>query len=488
MILTSKRVGNTSIQLYYSLGIDPLGFPIIIAKGVQSPRPAFEPIASKIIALDTPESLHQDYIILILKILEGLCFHFKKMKQNICKKMSKIKNLLLLKWEWFSFIRRRNWDNMEKYDVVIVGAGPSGIGMCSMLKDFGVESMTVIDKGKVGETFDKWPEEMRFITPSFTTNFWGHMVKLNCSGSVSGYIRNWTSNWKEYAKYLRTLAEHFELPIKENTEVENVEYSNNHFTININNSPIKSTYLIWAAGEYQYPEINAFSGSQLCMHNSTVKTWKEIKGDDFYVIGGNESGIDAAINLSRMGKKHSTWWKENPDAKITDPSETLTPYTVDRLMDEIAYDRITLVADTKVDEIKFENDNYIITNERDDSTYTTKSKPILATGFVSSLSMVKDLLIGMNQILMHYLTNTMNQEKHLVYFCRSQVRHEDLILCFIYKYRQRFGVVANAIGDRLGMDTSFLDQYEKKVYIRMIWVLERSAHANKNGQQTKIQF
>ena len=54
MILTSKRVGNTSIQLYYSLGIDPLGFPIIIAKGVQSPRPAFEPIASKIIALDTP--------------------------------------------------------------------------------------------------------------------------------------------------------------------------------------------------------------------------------------------------------------------------------------------------------------------------------------------------------------------------------------------------------------------------------------------------
>lgn len=47
-------MGNTSIQLYYSLGIDPLSYPIIIAKGVQSPRPAFEPIASKIIALDSP--------------------------------------------------------------------------------------------------------------------------------------------------------------------------------------------------------------------------------------------------------------------------------------------------------------------------------------------------------------------------------------------------------------------------------------------------
>ena len=54
LILTSKRIGNTSIELYYSLGLDPVSYPIIIAKGVQSPRPAFEPIASKIIALDSP--------------------------------------------------------------------------------------------------------------------------------------------------------------------------------------------------------------------------------------------------------------------------------------------------------------------------------------------------------------------------------------------------------------------------------------------------
>ena len=54
LILTSKRVGNTSIQLYYSLGLDPKNYPIVIAKGVMSPRPAFEPIASKIIALDSP--------------------------------------------------------------------------------------------------------------------------------------------------------------------------------------------------------------------------------------------------------------------------------------------------------------------------------------------------------------------------------------------------------------------------------------------------
>ena len=39
-----------------------------------------------------------------------------------------------------------------------------------------------------------------------------------------------------------------------------------------------------------------------------------------------------------------------------------------------------------------------------------------------------------------------------------QVRHENLIFCFIYKYRQRFGVVANTIGKALGLDTSMLEQ------------------------------
>ena len=34
------------------------------------------------------------------------------------------------------------------------------------------------------------------------------------------------------------------------------------------------------------------------------------------------------------------------------------------------------------------------------------------------------------------------------------VRHDDLSFCFVYKFRQRFGVVADAIARGLGMDTT----------------------------------
>jgi microcystin degradation protein MlrC len=54
IVLTSKRVGNTSIQQMYSLGIHPEEKQIVVAKGVQSPRPAYQPIASRVILVNTP--------------------------------------------------------------------------------------------------------------------------------------------------------------------------------------------------------------------------------------------------------------------------------------------------------------------------------------------------------------------------------------------------------------------------------------------------
>jgi len=54
LVLTSRRVGNTSIQQMYSLGIRPESKRVVVAKGVVSPRPAYEPIAAEIILVNTP--------------------------------------------------------------------------------------------------------------------------------------------------------------------------------------------------------------------------------------------------------------------------------------------------------------------------------------------------------------------------------------------------------------------------------------------------
>lgn len=54
VLLNSRPMGNTSRAELTSAGLDPMQIKIIVAKGVHSPRGAFEPIATELIQLNTP--------------------------------------------------------------------------------------------------------------------------------------------------------------------------------------------------------------------------------------------------------------------------------------------------------------------------------------------------------------------------------------------------------------------------------------------------
>ncbi|MBT6682176.1 MAG: hypothetical protein HOB07_09020, partial [Chloroflexi bacterium] len=54
LLHTKRGVGNMSRQQMYSAGIFPERYRVVIAKGVVSPRAAYEPIAREIILADTP--------------------------------------------------------------------------------------------------------------------------------------------------------------------------------------------------------------------------------------------------------------------------------------------------------------------------------------------------------------------------------------------------------------------------------------------------
>lgn len=54
ILLTSVRSGNTAREQMYSIGIRPEDYRVVVAKGVSSPRPAYQPIAAEIILVNTP--------------------------------------------------------------------------------------------------------------------------------------------------------------------------------------------------------------------------------------------------------------------------------------------------------------------------------------------------------------------------------------------------------------------------------------------------
>lgn len=111
-------------------------------------------------------------------------------------------------------------------DVIIVGAGASGVGCALMLtKTFGLDASRVmlIERGEaVGDTFRRWPAEMRFISPSFNQQGWTSSFDLNSiahgtSPAYSLHAEHPTGD--EYADYLNALASAANLRVRTLTEV-----------------------------------------------------------------------------------------------------------------------------------------------------------------------------------------------------------------------------------------------------------------------------
>jgi NADPH-dependent 2,4-dienoyl-CoA reductase/sulfur reductase-like enzyme len=99
-----------------------------------------------------------------------------------------------------------------------------------------------------------------------------------------------------------------------------------------------------STGEFQYPRCDGFPGAELCMHNSSVRSWaaevalakaaseradkKKRAIAERLVIGGYESGMDATVNLAALGVSVTVvasvpYWSQ----RTLDPSTELAPHT-----------------------------------------------------------------------------------------------------------------------------------------------------------------
>ena len=335
----------------------------------------------------------------------------------------------------------------DYYDVVIVGAGPAGLGIGIILQQLGIYYV-ILEKSSVGASFRKWPKETRFISPSFTGNFFKmpdlNAITPNTSPAFELLTEHPTGN--EYANHLQSLSKYFHLAIDTNVEVKNIENKTDSFIVKTNNETYGCKIVIWAAGEYQYPKKKSFDGDHQCTHYSEVSSFSAVKGKESVVIGAYESGFDAAVNLVNVGKRVTLIDdSEYLDLVKSDSSYSLSPYTRDRIkgvLDNIAYHK-----KTSVEKVEFDNGKYIITTYNG-KTFSSEDKPINCTGFSTSLKLVRGLFHFKRGYPL--LTDCDESRKtNNLFLVGPQVKHGDALFCFIYKYRQRFAIVAEKIAERL---------------------------------------
>jgi cation diffusion facilitator CzcD-associated flavoprotein CzcO len=340
--------------------------------------------------------------------------------------------------------------------VIIVGAGPAGLGVAIALQKMAVDYI-IIEKDSIGASFKKWPEETKFISPSFTGNFF-KMPDLNSispDSSPAFSLLTEHPTGEEYVAYLESISEYNKLKIHTGVQLNNIEQTDRYFSLDTSKGEYRCVYVIWAAGEYQYPKQNSFPGQDLCVHFSEIESFEDYPGDDVAIVGAYESGFDAAVNLSHAGKQVTIFDGESYVELVnSDSSYSLSPFTRDRLAE--VFDDLIYHKNTKVTQVQFQDGIYSIETDQD-ITLTTKTKPICCNGFDSSLTLVKDffdfhedypLINGMDES-----TKTEN-----FFLVGPQVKHSEALFCFVYKYRQRFAIVAEKIAKRIGSPERLIEE------------------------------
>ena len=346
--------------------------------------------------------------------------------------------------------------NIITTSVLVVGAGPAGLGVATALRHAGLNDILVIDSQCIGSAFRSWPKEMKLLTPSFNSNSFG-LVDLNAIDPVTSpadFLHTQHPNGESYANYLEAVATHYELNVQEGTRLISIKKVQESFYVETSQGNIVAEHVVWAAGQFFYPRDNDFPGAEHALHSSRVGSWAELEGDEFTIIGGYESGVDAALNLIALGKKVTLLSRGEPwSSDHPDPSRSLSPRTLDRLRTLLlngGRNQLTLMKDTNIRHIE-KNDTWWTLHDQDGIPLVSHTQPILANGFTGSLQIVNDLFAHENGLPVFTEEADESTITSGLFYTGPQLVHRNSLFCFIYKFRARFGVIAAEIARRSGL-------------------------------------
>ncbi|MEM6388537.1 MAG: NAD(P)-binding domain-containing protein [Pseudomonadota bacterium] len=348
--------------------------------------------------------------------------------------------------------------------VAIIGAGPAGLGVARVLGDLAIPDVWVLERGRIGQSFHDWPAETRLLTPSFPSNVFGvtDLNAISFDSSPGWSLKTEHPSGPAYALYLEHAAHVYGLNVRCGVDVAGIapRGAEGGFTVSTDQGDVVADYVIWACGHFGAPATDGLPGAELGRHYGSFKTWNEIQEDVAYVIGGYESGIDAAIGIAQKGKevivldRGAPWLDDDKD-----PSRSLSPYTQQRLDVFSQCLSIKLIPDVDVVALERQEDGIHIL-AGDGRSWLSDGAPVLATGFGSGTGRVAEFFEYDNSGIPLLTGTDESTAQPGLFLVGPEVSHQGHLFCFIYKFRQRFAVVAATIAERMGVDTTPLEIYE----------------------------
>ncbi len=183
------------------------------------------------------------------------------------------------------------------YDVICIGAGPTGLASAIEAKRAGLRAL-VVDKGCLCNSLFHYPVNMVF----FTTPELMEIGDLPMTTTGDKPTRG------EALKYYRKAAEHYALELRLYEAVERVAGGDGNFTVHSRTAvgeeqQYAARKIVVATGYYDLPNRLGIPGEELPHVSHYYTEAHPYWGRDVVVVGGKNSAAEAALDLWRGGAR-----------------------------------------------------------------------------------------------------------------------------------------------------------------------------------------
>ncbi|OLB86483.1 MAG: hypothetical protein AUI12_08955 [Acidobacteria bacterium 13_2_20CM_2_57_6] len=186
---------------------------------------------------------------------------------------------------------------MDAYDIICVGAGPTGLATAIEAKRAGMRPL-VIDKACLCNSIFHYPVNMVFFTTPELLEIGD--LPLVCAAEKPTRV--------EALKYYRRAAEHYALELRLYERVVRVDGQDGNFTVVTMtekgaNQKYQGKKIAVATGYYDLPTKLGVPGEELPHVSHYYTEPYEYWNQDVVVIGGKNSSAEAALDLYRNGAR-----------------------------------------------------------------------------------------------------------------------------------------------------------------------------------------
>lgn len=182
---------------------------------------------------------------------------------------------------------------MQSYDLIVVGAGPCGIGAGAAASRSGV-SCLLIDKGCVASSIARYPTFMTFFSTADRLEI----------GGVPFLTAAEKPTRREALRYYQRLVQHFGIEVRQFEEVVAIEPQAQGFLVRSramsgSEQVRRACNVALATGYFDHPNLLGVPGEHLEKVQHNYREGHAFFQQDVAVIGGGNSAVDAALELAR---------------------------------------------------------------------------------------------------------------------------------------------------------------------------------------------